>query len=150
MFLTILHFTNLKCQWQAYIIWLATWWLCGSSSARPSVKESLLLFLSKSGPFHPLFTFGQLWYLCITGWRGSRRTVLKQFYILISGSETLLCIVVKKIRRYSWSNKTIRASFVVTPDFRKKTRCISYVRQDQIYTHMIDVISENIKTIFKM
>jgi hypothetical protein len=28
----------------------------------------------------------------------------------------------------------------VTPDF--KTECISYVRQDQVYTHMIDVIGE--------
>jgi hypothetical protein len=32
----------------------------------------------------------------------------------------------------------------VTPDFPKKTKCISYVRQDQVYTHMIDVMSENI------
>jgi hypothetical protein len=31
---------------------------------------------------------------------------------------------------------------VVTPDFPKKTKCISYVRQDQVYTHMIDVMSE--------
>jgi hypothetical protein len=30
----------------------------------------------------------------------------------------------------------------VTPDFPKKTKCISYVRQDQVYTHMIDVMSE--------
>jgi hypothetical protein len=30
----------------------------------------------------------------------------------------------------------------VTPDFSKKTKCISYVRQDQVYTHMIDVMSE--------
>jgi hypothetical protein len=30
----------------------------------------------------------------------------------------------------------------VTPDFPKKTKCISYVRQDQFYTHMIDVMSE--------
>jgi hypothetical protein len=30
----------------------------------------------------------------------------------------------------------------VTPEFPKKTKCISYVRQDQVYTHMIDVISE--------
>ena len=33
----------------------------------------------------------------------------------------------------------------VTPDFKNKTECISYVRQDQVYTHMIDVISEYIK-----
>jgi hypothetical protein len=26
----------------------------------------------------------------------------------------------------------------VTPDFIRKTECISYVRQDQNYTHMID------------
>jgi hypothetical protein len=26
--------------------------------------------------------------------------------------------------------------------FQKETRCISYVRQDQVYTHIIDVISE--------
>ena len=26
-----------------------------------------------------------------------------------------------------------------------KTECISYVRQDQVYTHMIDIISEYIK-----
>jgi hypothetical protein len=26
--------------------------------------------------------------------------------------------------------------------FPKKTKCISYVRQDQVYTHMIDVMSE--------
>jgi hypothetical protein len=30
----------------------------------------------------------------------------------------------------------------VTPDFPKKTKCISYVRQDQVYMHMIDVMSE--------
>jgi hypothetical protein len=30
----------------------------------------------------------------------------------------------------------------VTPDFPKTTKCISYVRQDQVYTHMIDVMSE--------
>jgi hypothetical protein len=30
----------------------------------------------------------------------------------------------------------------VTPDFPKKTKCISYVRQDQVYTYMIDVMSE--------
>jgi hypothetical protein len=30
----------------------------------------------------------------------------------------------------------------VTPDFSKKTKCILYVRQDQVYTHMIDVMSE--------
>jgi hypothetical protein len=30
----------------------------------------------------------------------------------------------------------------VTPDFPKKTKCISYVRQDQVYTHMIDVMSD--------
>ena len=33
----------------------------------------------------------------------------------------------------------------VTPDFQNKTECISYVRQDQVYTHMIDIISEYIK-----
>jgi hypothetical protein len=32
--------------------------------------------------------------------------------------------------------------YTVTPDFPKKTKCISYVRQDQVYTHMIDVMSE--------
>jgi hypothetical protein len=30
----------------------------------------------------------------------------------------------------------------ITPDFPKKTKCISYVRQDQVYTHMLDVMSE--------
>jgi hypothetical protein len=30
----------------------------------------------------------------------------------------------------------------VRPDFPKKTKCISYVYQDQVYTHMIDVMSE--------
>jgi hypothetical protein len=30
----------------------------------------------------------------------------------------------------------------VTPDFPKKTKCISYVRQDHVYTHMIDIMSE--------
>jgi hypothetical protein len=30
----------------------------------------------------------------------------------------------------------------VTPDFPKKTKCISYVCQDQVYTHMINVMSE--------
>jgi hypothetical protein len=30
----------------------------------------------------------------------------------------------------------------VTPEFPKKTKCISYVGQDQVYTHMIDVMSE--------
>jgi hypothetical protein len=30
----------------------------------------------------------------------------------------------------------------VTPDFPKKTKCISYVCQDQVYTHIIDVMSE--------
>jgi hypothetical protein len=33
-------------------------------------------------------------------------------------------------------------NYFVTPDFLKKTKCISYVRQDQVYTHMIDVMSE--------
>jgi hypothetical protein len=35
-----------------------------------------------------------------------------------------------------------RADDAVTPDFPKKTKCISYVRQDQVYTHMIDVMSQ--------
>jgi uncharacterized NAD(P)/FAD-binding protein YdhS len=26
--------------------------------------------------------------------------------------------------------------------FQRKTKCISYVRQEQVYTHMIDVMSE--------
>jgi hypothetical protein len=30
----------------------------------------------------------------------------------------------------------------VTPDFPKKTKCISYVWRDQVYTHMIDIMSE--------
>jgi hypothetical protein len=30
----------------------------------------------------------------------------------------------------------------VTPDFPKKTKCISYMCQDQVYTHMVDVMSE--------
>jgi hypothetical protein len=30
----------------------------------------------------------------------------------------------------------------VTPDFTRKIECISYMHQDQVYTHMIDVISE--------
>jgi hypothetical protein len=30
----------------------------------------------------------------------------------------------------------------VTPNFPKKIKCISYVRQDQVYTHIIDVMSE--------
>jgi hypothetical protein len=30
----------------------------------------------------------------------------------------------------------------VKPDFPKKIKCISYVCQDQVYTHMIDVMSE--------
>jgi len=34
---------------------------------------------------------------------------------------------------------------VVTPGFKNKTKCISYVSQDQVYTHMIDVINEYIK-----
>jgi hypothetical protein len=29
----------------------------------------------------------------------------------------------------------------VALDFQKKTKCISYVCQDQVYTHMIDVMS---------
>jgi hypothetical protein len=37
---------------------------------------------------------------------------------------------------------SVAASIIVTPDFPKKTKCISYVRQDQVYTHMIDVMSE--------
>jgi hypothetical protein len=35
-----------------------------------------------------------------------------------------------------------RQSAAVTPDFPKKTKCISYMCQDQVYTHMIDVMSE--------
>jgi hypothetical protein len=35
-----------------------------------------------------------------------------------------------------------RRHLSVTPDFPKKTKCISYVCQDQVYTHMIDVMSE--------
>jgi hypothetical protein len=30
----------------------------------------------------------------------------------------------------------------ITPDFLKKIKCISYVRQDQVYTHMIDIMSK--------
>jgi hypothetical protein len=30
----------------------------------------------------------------------------------------------------------------VTPDFTRKTECISYVRQDQVYTDRIDVMSD--------
>jgi hypothetical protein len=37
---------------------------------------------------------------------------------------------------------TKRLSHAVTPDFPKKTKCISYVHQDQVYTYMIDVMSE--------
>ena len=33
----------------------------------------------------------------------------------------------------------------VTPNFKNKTECISYMRQDQIYKYMIDFISEYIK-----
>jgi hypothetical protein len=33
----------------------------------------------------------------------------------------------------------------VRPGFKNKTECISFVRQDQVYTHMIDIISEYIK-----
>jgi hypothetical protein len=35
-----------------------------------------------------------------------------------------------------------RKGRIVTPDFPKKTKCMSYVRQDQVYTHMMDVMSE--------
>jgi hypothetical protein len=42
----------------------------------------------------------------------------------------------RKLRHYFQSHN------VVTPDFPKKTKCTSYVRQDQVYTHMIDVMSE--------
>jgi hypothetical protein len=38
-------------------------------------------------------------------------------------------------------NGSTRWVFVI-PDFPKKTKCISYVRQDQVYTHVIDVMSE--------
>jgi hypothetical protein len=42
-----------------------------------------------------------------------------------------------------WPQEEVAAhGVVVTPDFLKKTKCISYVRQDQVYTHMIDVMSE--------
>ena len=33
----------------------------------------------------------------------------------------------------------------VRPSFEKKTRRITYVRKDQVYTHMKDIISEYIK-----
>jgi hypothetical protein len=32
----------------------------------------------------------------------------------------------------------VRRAVSVTPDFTRKTGCISYVHQDQNYTHMID------------
>jgi uncharacterized protein YbdZ (MbtH family) len=40
------------------------------------------------------------------------------------------------------SRLKIPLGFSVTPDFLKKIKCISYVRQDQVDTHMIDVMSE--------
>jgi hypothetical protein len=43
---------------------------------------------------------------------------------------------------FKTENSESRLTFSVTPDFPKKTKCISYVRQDQVYTHMIDVMSE--------
>jgi len=40
--------------------------------------------------------------------------------------------------------KNLHCYFIVTPGFEKNTRCITYVRQDQV-SHMEDVISEYIK-----
>ena len=42
-------------------------------------------------------------------------------------------------------NSGVHGLLDVTPGFKNKIECISYVRQDQVYTHMIDVISEYIK-----
>jgi hypothetical protein len=42
----------------------------------------------------------------------------------------------------SWRWKEGLVLVGVTPDFTRKTECISYVRQDQVYTHMIDVMSD--------
>ena len=42
-------------------------------------------------------------------------------------------------------NSGVHGLLDVTPSFKNKIECISYVRQDQVYTHMIDVISEYIK-----
>ena len=39
----------------------------------------------------------------------------------------------------------IQSFLFVTPNFQNKIECISYVRQDQVYTNMIDIISEYIK-----
>ena len=47
------------------------------------------------------------------------------------------------VHEYVWATSMRRLRLpAVTPDFPKKTKCISYVRQDQVYTHMIDVMSE--------
>jgi hypothetical protein len=37
---------------------------------------------------------------------------------------------------------TVTLWLSVIPDFPKKTKCISYVLQDQVYTHMTNVMSE--------
>ena len=43
------------------------------------------------------------------------------------------------------NNQGISNKNIVTPGFQNKIECISYVRQDQVYTHMIHIISEYIK-----
>jgi len=42
-------------------------------------------------------------------------------------------------------NSGVHGLLDVTPGFKNKIECISYVRQDQVYTHMKDIISEYIK-----
>jgi hypothetical protein len=39
---------------------------------------------------------------------------------------------------FSVSASQFLGFLIVTPDFTRKTECISYVRQDQNYTHMIE------------
>jgi hypothetical protein len=52
--------------------------------------------------------------------------------------DELLVALIPPRRRVSFLLGGVVSSSIVTPDFTRKTECISYVRQDKNYTHMID------------
>jgi hypothetical protein len=79
-------------------------------------------------------------YVCCSASRELRGLMEWSIPRISSSRLVMSCEVATFIIRVHSTCQICKAS--VTPDFPKKTKCISYVRQDQVYTHMIDVMSE--------
>jgi hypothetical protein len=75
------------------------------------------------------------------------RRVVAATHLAHAANVTIVVVLVDDIRLHTFmllrkaSRQPSRPRHV-TPDFPKKTKCISYVHQDQVYTHMIDIMSE--------